>query len=100
MASTTIRRVADAAGDARLQRQQDDAQAPGWEGWEQWWENVAAAPELADLFEARTQRFGWRDLADYRPGYAVHAAVLEEAGFREVDTVWQRYQNRVLVAIR
>ena len=36
----------------------------------------------------------------YRPGLAVHAAFLEEAGFREVDTVWQRYQNRVLVAIR
>ena len=31
---------------------------------------------------------------------ARHIAVLEEAGFREVDTVWQRYMNRVLVAIR
>ena len=63
-------------------------------------ENVAAAPELADLYEERTRRFGWRDRGEYRPGLAVHTAVLEEAGFREVDTVWQRYMNRVLVAIR
>jgi SAM-dependent methyltransferase len=99
-ASTAIRRISDAARDARLQQQQRDATTPGWEGWEQWWENVAAAPELADLYEERARRFGWRDLGEYRPGHAVHAAVLEEAGFREVDTVWQRYQNRVLVAIR
>ena len=97
---TTIRRIADAARVARLQREQEDAKTPGWEGWEMWWDNVAAAPELADLYAERTRRFGWRDLADYRPGLTVHAAVLEEAGFREVDTVWQRYQNRVLVAIR
>ena len=73
---------------------------PRFEGWEQWWENVAAAPELAELYEERMRRFGWRDLGEYRPGLAVHAAILEEAGFREVDTVWQRYQNRVLLAIR
>jgi SAM-dependent methyltransferase len=98
--SETMRRISDAARDARLQRQQEGEGAPGFEGWEQWWANVAAAPELADLYEERTRRFGWRDLGEYRPGLAVHAAVLEEAGFREVDTVWQRYMNRVLVAIR
>ena len=38
-----------------------NATAPGFEGWEQWWENVAAAPELADLYRERTRRFGWRD---------------------------------------
>ena len=97
---STIRRISDAAHDARLQRQEDDSSKPEFEGWEQWWENVAAAPELAELYQERVRRFSWRDLAAYRPGLAVHAAFLEEAGFREVDTVWQRYQNRVLVAIR
>jgi SAM-dependent methyltransferase len=96
----TFRRISDARREARLERQQEPATAPGFESWEQWWENVAAAPELAELYEERVRRFGWRDVAEYRPGLAVHAAVLEEAGFREVDTVWQRYQNRVLVAIR
>ena len=96
----TIRRISDAARVALLQRQEDDATAPDFEGWEQWWESVAAAPEFAELYEERVRRFAWRDRAEYRPGLAVHAAVLEEGGFREVDTVWQRYQNRVLVAIR
>ena len=98
--SSTLRRISDVARNARLQRQQNDATTPGFEGWEQWWENVAAAPELAELYEERVRRFAWRDLAEFRPGRAMHAAILEEAGFREVDTVWQRYQNRVLVAIR
>jgi SAM-dependent methyltransferase len=96
----TIRRISDAARNVRLQRQQSDAKTPDFEGWEQWWENVAAAPELAELYEERVRRFAWRDLAEFRPGRAMHTAILEEAGFREVDTVWQRYQNRVLVAIR
>lgn len=96
----TIRRISDAGNEARLKRQRDDPMTPGFEGWEQWWEAVAAAPALAALYEERVRRFGWRDLAEFRPGVAMHTAVLEEAGFREVDTVWQRYQNRVLVAIR
>ena len=96
----TIRRISDAARNARLHRQQIDAKALDFEGWDQWWQNVAAAPELAELYEERVRRFAWRDLAEFRPGRAMHTAILEEAGFREVDTVWQRYQNRVLVAIR
>lgn len=36
----------------------------------------------------------------YRPGIEVHRSILEEAGFREVDTLFQHGQNRVLMAVR
>ena len=61
---------------------------------------MAASPVLGDLHRQRTERYAWRDRTEYRPGLAVHVAALEEAGFREVDTVWQRFRNRVLVAVR
>jgi len=46
----TIHRISERAGDARLQRLRDDSTAPGFEGWEQWWESVAASPTLAELY--------------------------------------------------
>ena len=95
-----LRSLSDAAADALAAEIDDGAARGDFEGWTQWWDAVASSPELAALHRERTERYAWRDRAEYRPGLAVHVAALEEAGFREVDTVWQRFRNRVLVAIR
>lgn len=99
-ARPALRALCD-AGAAQVHDAVDAGAARGdFEGWQQWWDAVASAPALAELHRARTERYAWRDRDEYRPGLDVHVAALEEAGFREVDTVWQRYRNRVLVAVR
>ncbi len=95
-----LRRLADDAAAAVTDAATVGATDRGYEGWDAWWDAVAASHALADLHRERTERYAWRDRAEHRPGLAVHVAALEEAGFREVDTVWQRFRNRVLVAIR
>jgi SAM-dependent methyltransferase len=96
----TLRRLADGVAAARADAVAAAAARGAFEGWTQWWDAVAASPSLAALHRDRADRYAWRDLDAYRPGVAVHVAALEEAGFREVDTVWQRSRNRVLVAVR
>jgi len=99
-ASSTMRRVEEMARAADRDAAMARAEATDFDGWEQWWDAVAADPSLAPLHAERERRYAWRNRDEYRPGIAVHTALLHEAGFDEVETVWQRYQNRVLVAVR
>ncbi len=69
------------------------------EDWGQWWDAVAAAPELADLVGERGARPLDHTVPDV-PGLADHVALLREAGFAETGTVWQHGTDRVLVAVR
>lgn len=67
--------------------------------WKRWWDEVQAAPELADLLTERSRRAldhnGSSDAYhDERLRY------LTEAGFTEAGTVWQSGDDRVLVALR
>lgn len=98
--SPTVRRIAETMRSAERADSAEAAAAHEFESYEQWWNAAAAEPALADLHREREQRYAWRDRDEYRPGFDVHAAILREAGFEEVETVWQRYQNRVLVAVR
>ncbi|PON14994.1 16S rRNA (cytosine(1402)-N(4))-methyltransferase [Candidatus Entotheonella serta] len=76
----------------------------GVEDWEQWWEALAQEPTLDGLLAKREQRFASQrqtlSAVSYRPTFALHEAALREAGFEHVDTIWQRLDNRVLMAIR
>jgi trans-aconitate methyltransferase len=98
--SPTIRRVAEAMRSAERADAAEAAAAHEFESYEQWWAAAANEPSLAELHRERERRYAWRDRDEYRPGFEVHTALLREAGFEEVETVWQRYQNRVLVAVR
>ncbi|MBX6385037.1 MAG: class I SAM-dependent methyltransferase [Microbispora sp.] len=67
------------------------------EDWRQWWDAIAADPELAGI-------------ASPRPAATAHAAeslhlsthveALRAAGFGEIGTLWQRGHNRLLCAVR
>lgn len=69
------------------------------ENWEQWWEAVDRAPELADLLGER----GAQPLPHHVrevPTLDDHVRLLRAARFAEVTTVWQHGDDRVLVALR
>ncbi len=102
--------------EAMRQRHLDAAVARGGETWEAWWADLRTLSALAPLFEERDRRFRWRNIereraiGSTRPDanprdlvhttYPVHRAALLDAGFREVEQIWQCYDNRILLAIR
>lgn len=70
------------------------------ESWEGWWSALAGLPELRRLFRERDRRYP--DVAHHGHETTVreHEASLRRAGFREVGTIWQAGDNRLLVAVR
>ena len=71
------------------------------ETWRQWWDALKQEPALQDLVTEREQRFTWRAASNWHnPIYDFQVAALQEAGFREVSTIWQHFGNRVLMAVR
>ena len=83
------------------QRRRDAVQADGKaEDWERWWQAIEAEPGLKDLFAERERRFAWRDRKWVNASLDFQIGSLKDAGFREVDVIWQRLDNRVLMAVR
>lgn len=76
-----------------------EARTRGME-WDEWWRRVVAEPSLADAVAERTRRFP-KDHRDEVPiALETHERALRAAGFRAVGVVRQRFDDRVLVAIR
>jgi len=95
----TFDRLAKLADD----RQYELASQRHAEDWSGWWQALRAEPELADLLAERDRRFAthtYHDSDARRPILAFHVAALRNAGFREVGTIWQRRDDRVLLAVR
>ena len=74
--------------------------AGGVEDWDEWWSALAEEPSAAPLLAERTRRFAAFDRDTPAPIFDVHEAALRNAGFREVGVIWQRLDNRVLLAVR
>lgn len=72
----------------------------GVEDWDQWWAAAHAEPAFAELLAERERRFAQRQRDWVKAGYEFHQSALRQAGFREVDTIWQRLDNHVLMAVR
>lgn len=93
----TFQRLAEGA------RARDEAAAftaRGVEDWQSWWAAIAAEPGMGPLIAERERRFARRRLDIPEPRLALHEAALEDAGFREVGVIWQRLDDRVLLAVR
>ncbi len=69
------------------------------EDWGAWWAAAATAPELADLATRADARPVDHHVPE-PPTCDDHVRLLAAAGFAEVGTVWQRGDDRVLVAVR
>lgn len=74
--------------------------ARGIETAEQWWEALALEPAFVPLLNERARRLVGKQRQESPPGFDAHVAALHDAGFREVDTIWQVLSNRVLLAVR
>jgi trans-aconitate methyltransferase len=92
-----FRRVAD---EVKAARKADAFERRGVENWEDWWAALAREPAAAGLLAERERRFAGRTRDWNNPGYDFQAAALREAGFAEVDVIWQNLDNRVLMAVR
>jgi SAM-dependent methyltransferase len=75
--------------------------APAAEDWDGWWRALEREPELAGAFAERLRRrHGHPPTVVESSRLDDHAGALRAAGFAEVGTVWQRGDDRVLVALR
>lgn len=77
----------------------------GGEDYRQWWEAIeqgwlAADPTLQAIFDAYHANEQQRRREFSEPIALVHLAALADAGFDQVDTLWQHYDNRVLLAVK
>jgi SAM-dependent methyltransferase len=70
------------------------------EDWEVWWRRLAEEPSLRAAFEERKRRFPHEHGDEVQLPLSVHRDALVAAGFAEVDTIWQSFDNRVLLAVR
>ncbi|MFM7423644.1 MAG: class I SAM-dependent methyltransferase [Elainella sp.] len=92
----TFRRL---AGAVQSQQEQQAFRVRNQEDWQQWWQAIGQEAEFKDLLAERDRRFQPR-FTEYQPTLAIHQAALQEAGFQEVSTIWQRFDDRILLAVR
>jgi hypothetical protein len=77
----------------------------GVENWDKWWEALQQEAVLADLLAEQKRRYAdkrrrWKEPGWIEPIAEMHETALRNAGFREVGTIWQNMDNRVIMAIR
>jgi SAM-dependent methyltransferase len=70
------------------------------EDWEMWWEAMRREPGMEPFFRERERRFANKTHHHSHTLVEVHQAALRDAGFREVDVIWQHLDNRVVMAVR
>ncbi len=70
-----------------------------YSAWRRWWDDAAKVPELRPLFRLREERHAQHPRIRDLP-LRDHVQALRGAGFRNVEVVWQDFENRVLCAVR
>lgn len=82
---------------------QQRAAAEGAQTWSEWWDRARADDVLGPLCVERDAIFPPRPVIDDGdappPLLDLYIGLLHDAGFAVVDTVWQRFDDRVLVAL-
>ena len=93
-------RIATAAKALQEEEAERDSAVHPAETWSEWWQAVDEEPAFAALMAERRSRWGGHP--DYRSAGQALAmeAALKQARFTEVGTIWQHFDNRVLVAVR
>lgn len=69
------------------------------ETWDDWWKRLSAEPGLREQFAERARRFPETHHREENLSTATHERALRSAGFREVGTIWQEFDDRVLMAL-
>ena len=96
------RQISDAARALRDRRGPagGTAHTPEAETWDEWWAAVEADPGLNGEVSERARRHHDHPEHEHQADLPFHRNALRAAGFREVDTLWQRLSDRVLVGVR
>jgi SAM-dependent methyltransferase len=81
-------------------REERAAEQAGAESWSGWWDALNAEPALGEKLAERARREADGVHGDFALTYELHAAALSNAGFRSVGVLWQRLDDRVLLAVR
>lgn len=86
-------------------RRREEMIGQNGEDYQQWWTAVeadwlAGDPSLQPLFDEHHRNDATRDRSYNKPIGPLHLAALADAGFEEVETIWQYYDNQVLLAVR
>lgn len=89
------------------------AAARGALSWQAWWARARADGRLAPLCERRDAIFpptesseeddeieAVRASTERRPSLEGFVAAAKRAGFAEVDTIWQRFDDRIVMAVK
>jgi SAM-dependent methyltransferase len=91
-----LRRLAD---KVRATRFRGKSLQTEWAPWQAWWDAIEKVPALRSEFDERRARS-----SEHPPEWPIslsfHARALRRAGFREVEVVWQDFENRILLSIR
>src|SRR5439155_97607 len=67
--------------------------ADGREDWDAWWAAIAEEPVLASAVARRTSLMRGLPRPRTRPSLRLHRAALLDAGFSEVEVIWQRLED-------
>ncbi|MFM8563147.1 MAG: class I SAM-dependent methyltransferase [Acidimicrobiia bacterium] len=95
-------------------RDAERAVAGGAVSWHAWWESARSDPRLAPLCARRDEVFPPTEAApdgvdeveearastERRPPLAGFIDAARRAGFVEVDTIWQRFDDRIVMAVK
>ena len=65
-----------------------------------WWERARADVQLESLHAARDRVFDVPAVANPRPPLRGFLDLARRAGFSEVDTIWQRFDDRIVMAVK
>jgi SAM-dependent methyltransferase len=68
--------------------------------WEQWWAPLKRTLALREALAEHQERLTRKEHSSGSVGIVAQGAILRKAGFREVTTLWQDLNTRVLLGIR
>lgn len=92
----TFRRLARSVDTGRSRRYPPRGRP---ESWREWWSHLAREPALRELFAERRRRFPHEHSSHPSATLPRHELFLRQAGFAEVDVLWQELDNRILLAV-
>lgn len=103
--SPTLPRFRNLAEQARMQINKKSTTVHNGETFQQWWDAIepqwlANDPSLQPLFDEHNSHYQVRDRSYGKALASLHMSALADAGFTEIDTIWQRFDNRVVLAVR
>ncbi len=71
-----------------------------WHGWNKWWNDLQGDAYFNELFRIRKTRFPEIHSKANALSFEFHRKTLIDAGFRDVDVIWQDLDERIFVAIK